>query len=74
MDATLTEDRRYALWTARGHEKERLAWHRIVRSTICGCTRCGDADQGERLDELIAVCLGRIAELEDRICDGPFHD
>lgn len=66
--STLT-DRRYALWTARLHEQERLAWHRLMRPTICGCIQCGDADQVQRLDELIAVSMARIADLEDQICD-----
>jgi len=67
MDTTLT-DRRPALWAARLHEQERLAWHRLNRHMICGCTRCGDADRRERLDELITVCLARIADLEEQIC------
>jgi len=66
--STLT-DSRPALWTARRNEQERLAWHRLERTTICGCVRCGDQSRGQRIDELIAVCIARIAELEDRICD-----
>jgi hypothetical protein len=68
MDATLT-DRRPRLWTIRVNEKERLAWHRLERTLICGCIRCGDADRGERLDELITVSIARIAKLGDQICE-----
>jgi hypothetical protein len=58
------------LWTIRRNEKERLAWHRLELALICGCTRCGDADRGDQLTEMISVCVKRIAQLEDRICDG----
>lgn len=62
-------DRKARLWTARGNEKARLAWHRRDRAALCGCERCRDGDRAARLDELIAVCQARIAQLEDMLCE-----
>jgi len=44
---------------------DKLALMRVYRASICGCTRCGDADRIEELDALIARAVEAVDELTE---------
>jgi hypothetical protein len=68
MITTLADPRLIELWRRRKIEQENLGCLRLYRSSVCGCSRCGDQSQGDELDGHIRDCLARLAKISDAIC------
>lgn len=64
MTATLADPRLHA-WTQRKAAIEKAALLRMYRASMCGCSRCDDADRIEELDALIARAVEAIDELTE---------
>ena len=62
-------DPRVTLWQQRKVAVEKRALLAMYLGTLCGCTRCNDADRIEELGALIARATEAIAELSNRICE-----
>jgi len=58
-------DLRQDAWTQRKVAVEKAALLRMYRASLCGCTRCNDADRIEELDALITRAVEAIAELSE---------
>jgi len=67
---TLTDPGLLDAWKQRKVAVEHLALLRLYRHSLCGCSRCGDADRIEELDALIARAVEAVDELTDAITDG----
>ena len=71
MIEVLATDPRPAWCESRRREQDRLVDLRARRAAICGCDKCGDANQGYALDALIARTIARITQAGNLICERP---
>ena len=68
MTTTLANPR-LALWDLRKAVVEKRALLVMYQGTLCGCSRCNDADRIEELGALIVRATEAITELGNRICE-----